>query len=246
MKRLHSHPMSAFLGRSGLMAASALFMALGTGCANLPKLSIDSTKSAPAFVPTNHGGDARLPATIHRVILMPLAGGTVASPESVAALDPVLIGALQLQNRFEVVPLTREECRRYFQVDEISSVSAIPANLMSVLVREYSADAVLFVDLTIYRAYHPLALGFRAKLATLTDAHLVWTFDNVYSADDPSVAGSATKYLKGRDQGGLPADLGTIDLDSPLRFGSYVSSSMFATLPTISGSAPKEKSHRDH
>lgn len=165
--------------------------------------------------------------------------------ESVAALDPVLINALQLQNRFEVVPLTREECRRYFQADEISSVSAIPANLISVLEREYSADAVLFIDLTVYRAYHPLAIGFRAKLASLADAHLVWSFDNVFSADDPAVASSATRYLKGRDQGGLPADLGTVDLDSPVRFGSYVSSTMFSTLPPINAAAPKEKGRRD-
>jgi hypothetical protein len=238
-------PMKSLLSNAGLIAASVLLITFGSGCESISKLNVGPAKPAPAFVPVNHTGDAKLPVGIRRVILMPLAGGSVASPESVAALDPVLISALQLQNRFEVVPLTRVECRRYFQVDEISSVSEIPANLMSVLEREYSADAVLFIDLTVYRAYHPLAIGLRAKLASLADAHLVWSFDNVFSADDPAVASSATRYLKGRDQGGLPADLGTVDLDSPVRFGSYVSSAMFATLPPINGSTPKEKSHRD-
>lgn len=154
-----------------------------------------------------------------------------------SALDPVLISALQLQNRFEVVPLTREECRRYFQSDEISSVSEIPANLMPVLKREYAADAVLFIDLTVYRAYHPLAIGLRAKLASVGDAHLIWTFDNVFSADDPAVADSAVRYLKSRDKGGLPPDLIAVDLESPLRFGAYASASMFATLPPINTSA---------
>jgi hypothetical protein len=231
---------------SALVAASFVALLLGTGCASLSSLTRPTVEKTPNFVPPNHGGDARLPAAIHRVVMLPIAGGTIASPESVSALDPILIAALQLQNRFEVVPLTREECRRYFQTDEISSVSAIPSNLMSVLKREYAADAVLFVDLTVYRAYHPLALGFRAKLATLDDAHLVWTFDNVFSADDPVVAASATRYLSGRDQGGLPSDLGTVDLDSPLRFCTYASSAMFGTLPTINGPAPSPKARKEH
>jgi hypothetical protein len=228
-------------------AAFSLFLCLVSGCSVLPNAGHVTEKAVPPLH-LNHGGDAKLPSGLQRVILLPLAGGSVASPESVSALDPVLIGALQLQNRFEVVPLTREECRRYFQNEEISSVSAIPANLMSVLKREYAADAVLFVDLTVYRAYHPLAIGLRAKLAMLDGAHLVWTFDTIFSADDPAVAENAVRYLKSRDQGGLPADLIAVDLESPVRFGTYASTAMFATLPPISTSAPQvtaKKSHRD-
>jgi hypothetical protein len=178
-------------------------------------------------------------------VVLPLAGGAVASPESVSALDPVIISALQLQNRFEVVPLTREECHRYFQANEISSVSEIPANLMSVLQREYAADAVLFIDLTVYRAYHPLAVGLRAKLATIDSAHLVWTFDNVFSADDPSVASSAVQYLKTRDQNGLPSDMIAVDLESPVRFATYASAAMFATLPPVKAQVAAAKAKRD-
>lgn len=232
MKIQLARPTGAPRSRISLPLAAGLLLGLLCGCSVLPKSGHTAAKAA-APVPLNHGGDARLPAGLRRVVILPLAGGTVASPESVSALDPVLIAALQLQNRFEVVPLTREECRRYFQNDEISSVSEIPANLMSVLKREYSADAVLFIDLTVYRAYHPLAIGLRAKLATLDDAHLVWTFDNVFSADDPAVAEGAVRYLKSRDQGGLPADLIAVDLESPLRFGTYASTAMFATLPPI-------------
>lgn len=233
MKKSNALPTGAFPFNRALAAASMLALSLATGCASLPIPGHGAAAKAPTFVPPNHGGDANLPSGFRRVVLLPLAGGAVASPESVSALDPVLISALQLQNRFEVVPLTREECRRYFQADEISSVSAIPANLMSVLKREYAADGVLFVDLTVYRAYHPLAIGLRAKLASIDGAHLVWTFDNVLSADDPAVADNAIRYLKGRDQGGLPADLIAVDLESPVRFGTYASSAMFATLPPL-------------
>jgi hypothetical protein len=238
--------MTSISRRLAHSVAFSTVLGLFSGCSVLPNPG-HVTEKASQPLHLNHGGDAKLPSGLQRVILLPLAGGSVASPESASALDPVLIAALQLQNRFEVVPMTREECRRYFQNDEISSVSAIPANLMSVLKREYAADAVLFVDLTVYRAYHPLAIGLRAKLATLDGAHLVWTFDTVFSADDPVVADNAVRFLKSRDQGGLPADLIAVDLESPVRFGTYASTAMFATLPPISTSAPQvtAKSRRD-
>jgi hypothetical protein len=235
--------MTSVSSRLARFVAISIFLSLFSGCAQLQNAGRAVERPAQPLR-LNHGGDAKLPSGLQRVVILPLAGGTVASPESVSALDPVLIAALQLQNRFEVVPLTREECRRYFQTDEISSVSAIPANLLSVLKREYAADAVLFMDLTVYRAYHPLAIGLRGKLATLDGAHLVWTFDTVFSADDPSVADNAVRFLKSRDQGGLPADLIAVDLESPVRFCTYASTAMFATLPPISTSTPQVTAKR--
>jgi hypothetical protein len=237
--------MRAHSARALSAIAVGLCLALAQGCSSLPAMGRASSSKAATFVPSNHAGDAKLPSGLRRVVVLPLAGSEVASPESVSALDPVIVSALQLQNRFEVVPLTREECRRYFQSDEISSVSEIPANLMSVLKREYAADAVLFVDLTVYRAYHPLAVGLRAKLATIDSAHLVWTFDNVYSADDPAVASSAVQYLKSRDQNGLPSDMIAVDLESPVRFATYASSSMFSTLPPVNAPATPAKAKRE-
>jgi hypothetical protein len=236
--------LGAFSAFAHTVVAAGLCLAFVSGCSSIPKLGRSSSTPA-AFVPSNHEGDAKLPAGLRRVVLLPLAGSDVASPESVCALDPVIVSALQRQNRFEVVPLTRDECRRYFQTDEISSVSEIPANLMSVLQREYAADAVLFIDLTVYRAYHPLAIGLRAKLATIGSAHLVWTFDNVFSADDPSVANSAVAYLKPRDQNGLPSDMITVDLESPVRFATYASAAMFATLPPVNAPGTPVKAKRD-
>jgi hypothetical protein len=244
MKNTISRILTAVSARSRLAITAGIFAALASGCSTMPTMGHTSAKAA-AFTPTNHTGDAKLPAGLRRVVVLPLAGGTVASPESVSALDPVIISALQLQNRFEVVPLTREECHRYFQTNEISSVSEIPANLMSVLQREYAADAVLFIDLTVYRAYHPLEVGLRAKLATIESAHLVWTFDNVFSADDPSVASSAVQYLKTRDQNGLPSDMIAVDLESPVRFATYASAAMFATLPPVKAQVAAGKPKRD-
>lgn len=210
------------------LAAVASF----SGCAMSPAID-DPARLGPFFTPTNYFGQPSL-GGLRRVVLLPICGGTLAPVETVAALDPIVVASLQQQHRFEVVSLTREQCRRQFHVEEISSVAALPHDFLATLQREFAADGVLFVDVTVYRPYRPIGLGLRAKLATLDSAtHLVWTFDNVFSADDPAVANSARKHFLGSDRGGVPADLSPGVLQSPARFAGYVADAMFATLPPV-------------
>ena len=200
----------------------------------------DTARVGPFFTATNHTGDAQIPANVRRVVLLPIASGTVAPAESVAALDAVFLRELQRKNRFEIVTLTRSDCLQRFQAEEFTSVSALPADMLKRLQREFAADAVLFIDLTVFRAYRPLALGIRSKLATLgEDVHLVWTFDNVYSASDAAVANSARAHFVDSDRGGVPADMTPSVLQSPSRFASYVAADMFGTLPPVYSAAPK-------
>ena len=223
-------------GRNFLLAGLAACLALAAGCST-PAFS-DSSRTGSYFAPVNHAGDPVLPAGLRRVVLLPLAGGSVAPAASLAALDPVVAAALQRQNRFEVVVVSREVCRRLFTVEELSSVELLPANFMAVLRREYAADAVILVDVTVFRAYRPLAIGFRAKLATVQDVRLVWTFDNLFSAADAAVANSARRnYLKGAPRD-IPADQSPMVLQSPSRFAAYAAETMFATLPPLAPETP--------
>ena len=204
-----------------------------SGCSMIYPESAKAKLPKADYVPANHVGDAVLPARLRRVVLMPLAGGEAAPAESCAALDAIVIESLQRMNRFEVVPLSREACRTHFGVEELSSVMALPTDFMAVLKRDYAADAVLFVDVTVYHAYIPLSVGLRAKLALIGEDRLVWSFDNLYSTDDPLVAASASRYLQGREPVILPAELETVTLESPERFATYAISSMFTTLPPV-------------
>jgi hypothetical protein len=211
---------------------SCLALALFAGCSSFPMGKSHSAKSS-AFVPANHAGDASLPAGLRRVVLLPVAGGNVAPAESVAELDPVFTAALQRQNRFEVVALSRVDCVRYFQAEELSSVSALPAGFMAVIRHEFAADAVVLVDVTVFQPYDPLVLGLRAKLATVDGVRLVWTFDNVFSADNPAVAESARRQAAASDRDGMPADTSPVVLQSPARFAAYAAAAMFDTLPPV-------------
>lgn len=207
-----------------------LALALLAGCAE--PAFYDPARTGPFFVPPNVAGEPTL-GGLRRVVLLPICGGAFAPEETLATLDPLLAAALQAENRFEVVTLSRAECRRKFHAAEFSSAAALPHDLLETIRRDWAAEAVLFVDLTGYRAYRPLSLGLRAKLATVDGSRLVWSFDNVFSAEDPAVANAARRHHLGSDRGGVPTDLSSGALQSPARFAGYAAAAMFATLPPV-------------
>lgn len=184
----------------------------------------------PPLSPVNYRGEARLPADLHRVAVLPVYGGTLAGPESTGVLDAVLLEALQRRMRFEVVAVSREDCRRLFGAPAYSSVAALPHGFLGKLAEHYGVDAVLFTDLTVYRPYGSVALGFRAKLATVRDVRLVWAFDEVFAAEDPrmrvSLREAAVDQADDRWRDPLPGMM-----RSPARFGAVAANLMFGTLP---------------
>jgi hypothetical protein len=196
----------------------------------------DPARTGPFFTPANTRGEAWL-GGIRRVVVLPVWSGVSASVETAASLDPVLLEALNHAQRFEVVALSRENALRLFRAESFSSASALPHGLMSALKRDFAADAVLFVDVTVYSAYRPLALGLRAKLATIDGTRLVWTFDNVFSADNAAVANAARNFYLDSDKS-IPADMTQGVLQSPSRFAAYAGAAMFATLPPVNPPLP--------
>jgi hypothetical protein len=216
--------------RSVPAALAALSLLCLGGCMT-PAIN-DPARVGPFYAPVNFMAERSLEG-IRRVVLLPVCGGSLASEEAVAALDPVFTEALQRQRRFEVVRLSREDCLRKFRAAEFSSVAALPHDFMGALKREFAADAVMFVDITVYRPYRPLALGLRAKLATLDRTRIVWTFDDAFATDNPAVANSARRHFLTGDRGDVPADLSPAVLQSPARFADYAATTMFATLPPV-------------
>jgi hypothetical protein len=223
-------------GRAARVRLAAALAVVGcgftAGCVT-PSLD-DPARIGPFHTAANHTGVAQLPFTLRRVLLMPVAGGSVAPEESTMELNPVFATELQKQNRFEVVTLTREECRRRFHAAEFSSVTALPHDFVATVQREYGADGVLFVDVTAFKPYRPLALGVRAKLAAFDgDVRLLWSFDNVFSATDADVANGARNHYLESDRHGVPADFTQGALQSPSRFAGYIAAEMFETLPPV-------------
>lgn len=212
------------------LVLAALAVGLTGGCASHPAVN-DPARIGPYFTPANFSADASL-GGIRRVVVLPIWVGEGNRAESAEALEPVFLTALQQEKRFEVVTLSRAECRRRFNAEALSSATALPHDLFSSLQREFAADAVLFVDITTYHPYKPITLGLRGKLAAIDGSRLIWSFDNVYSADGPAAVNAARRHFLDRE-GGVPADLTRTVLQSPTRFAEYAAASMFGTLPPV-------------
>lgn len=201
-----------------------------TGCVNMSPTS-DPVRVGPFFTPKNFAGERVMPVDVRRVVVLPIYGGRLAETESLESLDTALLTALQKQARFEIVVLSRQECLRRFGATELLSTAVLPTDFMDTIARAYAADAVLFTDLTVYDAYRPLAIGLRAKLATLKDPRMIWNFDEIFSTNDPAVANSARQFYLGSQGGMNPTDTTSAALQSPSKFAGYVMSAMFTTLP---------------
>jgi hypothetical protein len=211
-------------------AVLAAMVLLGAGCTT-PALN-DPARVGPFYQPTNVASDPTL-GGIRRVVLLPVWHGDLASEETAQDLDPVFRQALQDQNRFEIVSFSREDLRRRFGQSSLSSAAPLPHDFIATVQRLFAADAVMFVDLTTFRPYHPLAIGVRSRLAAVGNLRLVWSFDNVFSADDPTVAAGARHYFLHSEHQGVPGDLTPAVLQSPLRFAAYVANATFVTLPPV-------------
>jgi len=204
---------------------------LVAGCESQPVALLHKGKEKQYFTPTNFSGDSRLPVNLHRVVMLPVYGGTVIPAETASSIEEVFVAELQKTLRFEVVRLSRTDCLRRFGAPEFSSVGVLPHDFLAILGREHAADAVMFVDITSYRGYRPLVLGVRAKLATVEQTRLLWSFDEVFSADDPLVGNSVRHFYGSADPSGIPIKTSQGALQSPGKFAAYVGAATFDTLP---------------
>ncbi len=215
-----------------LLAALALGL---SGCAKLP-IKRDGAKAGPFFTPVNvTAASPRLPADIRRVLLLPISADGLAIPEeNLSRLDAAFLAELNRTARFEVVTLTRDELARITGSRQLNSTSPLPPAFIDRLFNiynPYAADAVLFVDLTAWSAYPPLAIGIRTRLAPIRESQILWAADNNFSAADPAVANSARRHALSLSKSSGPTDLSHTILQNPTRFASYAAAATFETLP---------------
>jgi len=218
--------MKRLIGRLTLLAALLTL----AGCASHPAAT-DSARTGPFFTPRNFRADVRLAPGLMRVVLLPVHGGLVASAQTVEGMDALFVEALEHQSRFEVVTLSREECAKTFGVPDVGSTDELPHDFLKILADKFDAQGVLFVDLTAYAAYRPLTLGLRAKLATVGDRRMAWSFDEVFSTSNPNIVNSVRHFYLHNELGSVPVDLTTDALQSPNSFAAYAADAMFRTLP---------------
>ncbi len=215
-----------------LRASLATVALLLTGCAGL-----ESTRGIPGpeYIPANvHVASSSLPPGIRRVALLPLSvTDTRADPEMVReSLQPVFQGELIKAGRFEVVTVSPSRLQEWTGRPEWLASEELPPDLLTRLGENTGCDAVLFAQITEYRAYRPVAVGFRLQLVDVTQGMVWWAADEVIDSHDPVVANSARRYHL--SHAARPRKLTDPDeiLTSPRRFARYAAGVLIATCPS--------------
>ncbi|HUI06983.1 MAG TPA: hypothetical protein VL486_08235 [Verrucomicrobiae bacterium] len=194
------------------------------GCASGPARC--STASSANF----YRAAARLPSQVHRVAMLPVTDGDadLTTDEGRDVLEPVWYAELRKRAVADVVVVTRDELWNLTGKREWTTAEALPEDFFERLHAATGCDAVVFCQLTCFRAYPPLGVGWKMQLVDVQKRTL-WAADDVFDAGNPSVAAAARSYCARHFRGALD-DSNTI-LMSPLQFGQYTAASVLETLP---------------
>lgn len=213
-----------------IIVGAALTVGL-TGCQTVDSRPIALT---PSYRPDNfYLAQATLPINLKRVVVLPLACNSQRA-SMIAGRDelgPILDNQLIDTKKFEVIRISPAELQRETGQAYWVSGDALPANFFSVLRKNYGCDAVMFCQLTEFRPYPPLDMGWRLKLVDAKTRQILWAEDEQFNAGQPAVIAGAVRYQEA-DQNQFGRDsTGWLTLNSPRLFGQYALAEMFSTLP---------------
>jgi hypothetical protein len=202
-----------------------------TGCEFDPSIAVNRHPASPS-VQLRNVYRPPMDGRVVRVAVFPLAGD-VQPPEALHEMDRTFLAEFNKTQMFEGIEVNRSEMVELTRREQFSSAEPIPSELIAALRQKYDVEAVLFIDITHYRPYRPIAMSVRTKLVSLGDQGVLWAIDSTFDSAEPGVAAAARKFGRVTDQNGitsLAADSSGVLL-SPSRFARFVAREIFATLP---------------
>jgi hypothetical protein len=176
------------------LSLCAGLLLLQAGCATRP---MPATVSGPFHKVGNfYLENQRLPPDIRRVALLPLTSAVNdrGSQSGADALQSTLYGEISKARLFETILITPEKLQEWTGRRKWQQNDVLPADFLIRLKEETGCDAVLFSQLSYYRAYPPIAIGWRMLLVRPEGA-LVWSIDETFDAGEPAVVNSVRKYV---------------------------------------------------
>lgn len=208
-----------------------LLVALTAGCSSLP---LGDVVFGSSYAPTNVSVAApRLPEQCRRVAVLPMAS---ANDEATwergrQDLEPVMRSELVKCGRFESVFISTSQLENWTGNRHWRASEALPAGLLARVHEATACDAILFVELSDYRPYPPLAIGWKARLVEWPSRRDLWAADEVFDSGRETVVNAARRYqLAQQRQSGALQESRSI-LASPRRFAQYTLHALLETLP---------------
>jgi hypothetical protein len=214
-----------------LALAITLLSIIGlAGCKSIPRP--DGSVVGPFHSPKNIRATPALPHSVARVVVLPVAGPADVSHEALNAVGAAFHAEFTRAARAELLVLDGDRLQRLAGQRRMRSTEPLPDRFLSRLREHTAADAVLFLEVTSYRAYPPLALGIRGRLVTTDTQETLWACDELFDANLAAVRNSARRHAASpAPQPGSPGDLTYTVLQNPDRFAAYVAASLLRTLP---------------
>jgi hypothetical protein len=224
------------------------------GAAVLTAQADDGAKSGPK-VGNYYRASARLAEDVQRVLVLPLvpwgsaADGTARRPRrhpagltadarrvelaaGCEALETVLQAELVKTRKFEIVRITPDALRVQTGRASWSAEDPLPPKFFETLREAQGCDAVLFCQLTVFKAYAPMSVGWRLRLVDCRSQQTLWATDEVFDAAQREVQDEA-RHFGQKESWLMPwhkADDWLV-LRSPRRFGQFTLVTVLATLP---------------
>ncbi|HEV2693988.1 MAG TPA: hypothetical protein VG347_13925 [Verrucomicrobiae bacterium] len=220
--------------KSWRVVGSACLIALGAVVAGCQTAPLHTTVFRRDFRPDNvFVYPNKLSLDFRRVAILPIApaAGDHDLPEGCEALDPVLWEQIVKTKRFEAIPVDASHLSQRMGRSTWTGREVLPPDFFAYLRREYDCDGVLFAELTTYRAYSPLAVGWRFKLVDVRTGQVIWSADELFDASRPEVQQAADHFEA--EKSGIPflTAKNWAMTTSPRLFGRYSAATLLDTLP---------------
>jgi hypothetical protein len=209
---------------------SLLFL-LCAGCAGT---RLARQVMTPSYEPANvYREEPHLPSNIRRIALLPLTSATESADLmfGLESMRPVIQGAFASARQFELVLVSGDELRLLTGRASWKADDRLPSDFLDKLREKLAVDAVIFCSLTTYRAYEPLAVGWRIKLVDIDEPRVLWAVDELFDARVPEVAAGAVRFAERHPDTGSSLQDSRSILVSARRFGHYAATELVRTMP---------------
>jgi hypothetical protein len=193
------------------------------GCAQIAKRS-DPSYTGPFHAVANvYISPDGLPTNLQRVAVMPLVPGrgNRSAERGVPLIQQVLTEELSRARIFDVITLTPDKLDTLVGVQALYADSRLPIGFTSRIEEETGCQAILFAELTTFRAYPPVAVGWKLHLFDLASEELIWATDEVFDAGQATVANALRRHIREKLSPNNAAATQLLVLDSPREMARF-------------------------
>jgi hypothetical protein len=176
--------------------------------------------------------DTVLPVNVRRVAVLPMSyrQPTASLVAGKRSLEPVFRTELAKASRFETIYIEPSQLKQWTGKEQWDSYEDLPPKPFIELWEKTGAEAVLFVHLSEYKAYPPMAIGWRMKLVRY-DLDILWAVEEMFDAAEEGVSNAAQQYERDQERSNPVLEDSRSILLSPTRFGHYTLKAVLETLP---------------